>query len=137
MSNKDIEIYLNNRQKEIDGAALYRVLAETEKQPQMAEVYKRLSASEEKHAATWEKKLRRWTQWNNPKKKLVNGLPVPDPNEEILLYQTMLGAWPLGKDDVPAFRKRLQDYIVKATREAMVHTKWTNPNIRHEQALIH
>jgi predicted membrane protein (TIGR00267 family) len=54
---KDIERYFANRQKEIDGAALYRVLAETEKQPQMAEVYKRLSASEEKHAAAWEKKL--------------------------------------------------------------------------------
>jgi len=57
MSNKDIERYINNRQKEIDGAALYRVLAETEKQPQMAEVYNRLAASEEKHAAVWEKKL--------------------------------------------------------------------------------
>jgi VIT1/CCC1 family predicted Fe2+/Mn2+ transporter len=54
---KDIERYLANRQKEIDGAALYLTLAETEKQPQMAEVYKRLSASEEKHAAVWEKKL--------------------------------------------------------------------------------
>ncbi len=57
MSNKDIERYMNNRQKEIDGAALYRVLAETEKQPQMIEVYQRLAQSEEKHAAAWEKKL--------------------------------------------------------------------------------
>ncbi len=54
---KDIERYFANRQKEIDGAALYRALADIEKQPQMAEVYKRLSASEEKHAAGWEKKL--------------------------------------------------------------------------------
>jgi len=57
-NNKDAERYLNNRQKEIDGAALYLTLAETEKQPQMAEVYRRLSASEEKHAALWEKKLK-------------------------------------------------------------------------------
>lgn len=58
MSNQsDIERYLANRQKEIDGAALYRVLAETESQPQMKEVYLKLAASEEKHAATWEKKL--------------------------------------------------------------------------------
>ena len=56
-NKKDIERYFANRQKEIDGAALYRVLADIEKQPQMAEVYKRLSASEEKHAAAWEKKL--------------------------------------------------------------------------------
>ncbi len=58
MSNtEDVRRYFANRQKEIDGAALYRVLAETEKQPQMAEVYGKLAASEEKHAATWDKKL--------------------------------------------------------------------------------
>ena len=38
---------------------------------------------------------------------------------------------------VPGFTKRLQDYMVKATREARVHTKWTrSPGLRHEQALI-
>lgn len=58
MSNaEDVKRYLANRQKEIDGAALYRVLAETEKQPQMAKVYGKLAAAEEKHAAAWEKKL--------------------------------------------------------------------------------
>ena len=56
-NNEEVQRYLANRQKEIDGAALYRVLAETEKQPQMAEVYGKLAASEEKHAAAWEKKL--------------------------------------------------------------------------------
>jgi VIT1/CCC1 family predicted Fe2+/Mn2+ transporter len=54
---EDIKRYFANRQKEIDGAALYNVLADTEKQPQMATVYRKLAASEEKHAATWEKKL--------------------------------------------------------------------------------
>src|SRR5574339_296463 len=55
MSNtEDVKRYFANRQKEIDGAALYRVLAETEKQPQMAEVYAKLAASEEKHAAGWQ-----------------------------------------------------------------------------------
>lgn len=57
MSKQDVERFLNNRQKEIDGAALYRVLAETEKQPQLGQVYKRLAESEEKHAAVWEGKL--------------------------------------------------------------------------------
>ena len=54
-NNKDIQRYFTNRQKEIDGAALYLALAESEKQPQMAELYKRLSASEDKHAAAWER----------------------------------------------------------------------------------
>jgi len=57
-TQEDIQRYLANWQKEIDGAALYLALSQTEKQPQLAEVYRRLSASEEKHAAGWEKKLK-------------------------------------------------------------------------------
>ncbi|HEX9331250.1 MAG TPA: VIT1/CCC1 transporter family protein [Anaerolineales bacterium] len=69
MSNTDdIKRYFQNRQKEIDGAALYSVLAETEKQPQMAEIYRRLSASEEKHAAGWEKKLEEFKVLIPPRK---------------------------------------------------------------------
>lgn len=56
-SNDDITRYLENRQKEIDGAALYRALADSEKQAPLAEVYRKLSASEEKHARGWERKL--------------------------------------------------------------------------------
>ena len=87
--------------------------------------------------ALWEEKLRQWSAWNKPKKKLVNQRAVPDPNEEILLYQTMLGAWPLNRNEAPAFRRRLLAYMVKATREAMVNTKWSRPNVRHERALLH
>ncbi len=58
MSNtEDIKRYAANRQKEIDGAAMYLALAEVEKQQQMSDVYRKLAASEEKHAAVWEKKL--------------------------------------------------------------------------------
>jgi VIT1/CCC1 family predicted Fe2+/Mn2+ transporter len=49
--------YLANLQKETDGAFLYLALADSEKQPKIAELYRRLSASEEKHAAAWEKRL--------------------------------------------------------------------------------
>jgi len=55
--SETIQRYLQNRQKEIEGAALYQALAENEKQPQLAEVYRKLAAAEEKHATAWEKKL--------------------------------------------------------------------------------
>ena len=45
--------YTANLQGEIDGAALYRTLAQTEKNPQLAEVYRRLAAIEEAHAEYW------------------------------------------------------------------------------------
>jgi (1->4)-alpha-D-glucan 1-alpha-D-glucosylmutase len=84
----------------------------------------------------WEKHLARWHEWNRAKKRLVNDTLVPTPNEEILLYQTMIGAWPLQTEEVANFQGRLQHYMIKATREAMVHTKWTVPNEKHEKALI-
>jgi VIT1/CCC1 family predicted Fe2+/Mn2+ transporter len=45
--------YTANLQGEVDSAALYRTLAETEKNPQLAQVYQRLSAIEEAHAEYW------------------------------------------------------------------------------------
>jgi VIT1/CCC1 family predicted Fe2+/Mn2+ transporter len=54
---KDVTRYLANWQKEVDGVALYLALADIEKQPKLAEVYRRMAASEEKHTAFWEKQL--------------------------------------------------------------------------------
>jgi len=84
----------------------------------------------------WAKRLRLWSHWNRPQKRQVNGKLVPDPNEEMLLYQTLIGAWPLVKKEVPAFRKRLKAYMIKAAKEAKVHTSWIDPNADYEQALV-
>ena len=83
----------------------------------------------------WEACLKRWSAWNQSKKRWVNGMAVPDPNEEYFLYQTLIGAWPLFKEEMPEFKARLQAYIIKAAREAKVHTRWIAPNHEHENAL--
>ncbi|MGB8441182.1 MAG: malto-oligosyltrehalose synthase [Candidatus Acidiferrales bacterium] len=83
----------------------------------------------------WRRRLNSWSRWNTKKKKVVNGEPAPDRDEEIFLYETLLGAWPLDAKDMPAFRRRMKQYVIKATREAMVHTRWTRPNVEHERAL--
>src|SRR5512143_1306572 len=57
-TSSDIARYRENWQKEIDGAFQYRALAEAEKDENLAEVYRRLAASEEKHAAVWEVRLK-------------------------------------------------------------------------------
>lgn len=54
---KEINRFRNNWQKEIDGTALYNTLAEIEPKPELADVYRRLAASEIKHAEVWEKRL--------------------------------------------------------------------------------
>ena len=84
----------------------------------------------------WEHLLQRWKSLNQARKISVDGDFAPDPNEEIFLYQTLIGAWPLQSEEIPAFSKRLQDYMVKAAREAMVHTRWVTPNNEYENALI-
>jgi len=83
----------------------------------------------------WEARLARWHSLNQAHRTSIMGRPVPTPNEEILLYQTLLGAWPLENSEVEGFRQRLQDYMIKAIREAMVHTKWNVPNVPHEEAM--
>ncbi|MCA1788973.1 MAG: malto-oligosyltrehalose synthase, partial [Thioalkalivibrio sp.] len=52
----------------------------------------------------------------------------PDPATEYLLYQTLMGAWPIETERVTA-------YLEKAMREAKRHTSWTQPNSEYEQAV--
>ncbi len=84
----------------------------------------------------WESCLKRWSYLNLTKKTPVNGKLVPDRNQEIFLYQTMLGAWPLDPAEIPAFKERLKSYMIKAAREAMVHTRWVSPQVELENGLL-
>jgi vacuolar iron transporter family protein len=58
MNRQDRERYRANLQAEIDGAALYRALAEIEAGGELAQVYARMAESEARHAAVWRTKLR-------------------------------------------------------------------------------
>src|SRR5690606_891839 len=58
VSKDDIKRYRANLKDEVDGAALYRLLAEAEKDPHLQEVYGRLAASEDRHLALWKERLR-------------------------------------------------------------------------------
>ena len=80
--------------------------------------------------------LQRWKGLNQARKIPVDGNLAPDPNEEIFLYQTLIGAWPLQSEEVPAFSKRPQGLYGKAAREAMAHTRWITPDTGYENALI-
>lgn len=87
----------------------------------------------------WEVAIRRWSTANDPLRCMVDEKPVPDRNEEYLLYQTLLGISPSGPMDEASFeifRQRLKDYMLKAAREAKISTSWINPNERYERALM-
>jgi (1->4)-alpha-D-glucan 1-alpha-D-glucosylmutase len=84
----------------------------------------------------WEGHIRNWHAINAPLKELVNGLELPDRNGEYLLYQTLLGAFPFDPAEYPAFVERVKAYIIKASREAKVHTSWERPEEAYETAFL-
>ncbi len=87
----------------------------------------------------WRQALVRWSRANKGRKPIVDGQRVPDRNEEYLLYQSLLGAWPnypMGEKEIDAFRKRIKDYMLKAVREAKVNTSWISPNLPYEEGLL-
>jgi (1->4)-alpha-D-glucan 1-alpha-D-glucosylmutase len=53
---------------------------------------------------------------------------TPDRNTEYLLYQSMVGAWPIELD-------RMLSYMEKSSREAKTFTSWTDPNPKYDEAL--
>src|SRR5437016_2238772 len=52
-------------------------------------------------AQTWRRALPKWRAANRRWKKRVEELEAPDTDEEYLLYQTLLGTWPIGNDGAP------------------------------------
>ena len=77
----------------------------------------------------WERTVTRWRRLNRRHQKAVRGRIVPDSNAELLLYQTLVGAW-------PASAERIKRYMLKAVREAKLRTSWTEPDESYENALL-
>jgi (1->4)-alpha-D-glucan 1-alpha-D-glucosylmutase len=75
---------------------------------------------------------------NADKKSEVNAELAPDRNDEYLFYQTLVGAWPAESctvEEFADFRERISAYMLKAIKEAKVHTSWINPNEPYNQAM--
>ncbi|WP_404361898.1 malto-oligosyltrehalose synthase [Marinobacter sp.] len=86
----------------------------------------------------WQEKVNHWAAINAHYKDQDNGRAWPDKNTEYLLYQTLVGAWPLESLpslDLEAFRARIRDYMLKAVKEAKQHTSWINSNVGYEESL--
>ena len=97
--------------------------------------------------AEWERTVARWRRLNRRHHTVVRGRIVPDPNAELLVYQTLVGIWPAPRPgrratDVPerqwrtAALDRMKQYMTKAVREAKLRTSWTEPDEAYEKALL-
>lgn len=85
----------------------------------------------------WQTLVTRWSRLNRAKKTRTEDRYLPSRNDEYLLYQTLLGVWPLEppQGDWEELRGRVREYMLKAVKEAKVHTSWINPNPEYEEAL--
>ena len=108
-----------------------------------ADVRARLDVLSES-ADEWGQAVLRWAKLNEPHRIEVEGRHVPDRNTEYLLYQTLIGIWPVrtaGRseasttEELGAIRERVQDYMLKAVREAKRRTSWVEPDPDYEAAL--
>ena len=87
----------------------------------------------------WRDAVRRWMQINRTRKREVDGAAAPDSNDEYHFYQTLIGSWPLPEPDATGmteYRARIEAYMIKAVREAKVHTSWTETGVAYEEALL-
>jgi (1->4)-alpha-D-glucan 1-alpha-D-glucosylmutase len=74
--------------------------------------------------ARWAEAVGRWKDLNDRHRS--NG--VPDRNAEYLLYQTLVGAWPIDAERAVA-------YMEKASKEAKTHTSWVDPSSEYDKGL--
>jgi (1->4)-alpha-D-glucan 1-alpha-D-glucosylmutase len=84
----------------------------------------------------WETQVKTWSELNRTYKKDLNGRAIPDANDEYFLYQTLVGAFPFTEDEYPQFVDRIKDYVIKAVREAKVHTAWLRPDSDYEDGFV-
>jgi (1->4)-alpha-D-glucan 1-alpha-D-glucosylmutase len=89
----------------------------------------------------WRRALQRWHAANRRWKRTINDMEAPDNNEEYLLYQTLLGTWPVqtnGEPEpaaTPEYLQRIQGYMAKALHEAKINTSWIQPNEEWDAAM--
>lgn len=89
----------------------------------------------------WHESVFRWHRINQTPRKRVkkNTQAVIARNDEYLLYQTLIGTWPLEKltpQIMATYRQRIENYMLKAVREAKQYSSWDNPNLDYEQAIM-
>jgi (1->4)-alpha-D-glucan 1-alpha-D-glucosylmutase len=86
----------------------------------------------------WDRFLEIAREANASRKVRVGDALAPDAAEEVLFYQTLLGAlpsWPVAESEQESLRARLIAYMQKATKEAKVNNSWTNHRPEYDEAI--
>lgn len=74
-------------------------------------------------------------QWRRLAVPLRDDPATPSAGDELILYQVLLGSWPLDLQDTRDYQQRLWQWQQKALREAKLHSSWSAPNEIYEQGV--
>lgn len=90
-------------------------------------------------APEWMNAVDRWIRLSLPHCRKAAGHPMPAEGDLAILFQTIVGSWPIGltprdAEGCAAFARRITAWQQKALREAKLHTDWTAPNDEYERA---
>ncbi|WP_024506422.1 malto-oligosyltrehalose synthase [Bradyrhizobium sp. ARR65] len=85
-------------------------------------------------ADEWAAIVGRWKVLNAQHLFITGEMRAPSVTAEYMVYQSLLGAWPVTGHD-PTFLERFQAYALKAAREGKQETSWLNPNAAYEAGL--
>jgi (1->4)-alpha-D-glucan 1-alpha-D-glucosylmutase len=90
----------------------------------------------------WARRIARWQLHNRPHRSDAAGRPAPSANDEYLLYQSIVGTWPMHPASLlrsdarrAEYVERLKAYALKAAREAKLETSWTAPDEAYEAGI--
>ncbi|WP_411562846.1 malto-oligosyltrehalose synthase [Pseudomonas shirazensis] len=84
-------------------------------------------------------RVEHWRELAEPLREALNDGPAPSPGDELMLYQTLLGSWPLHLDlndqsALEQYAERIRQWQQKALREAKLRSAWSAPNEAYEAA---
>ncbi len=87
--------------------------------------------------AEWSRQVGLWARTNAASRTLLGETWAPDRNDEYLLYQALIAAWPSGEgaEAAEGVLARTTEYAMKAMREAKTHTSWIQQNASYEQSV--
>jgi (1->4)-alpha-D-glucan 1-alpha-D-glucosylmutase len=92
----------------------------------------------------WARQVQAWSRILRARRGDVEGTAPPDRNDEYLLYQLLLGAWPAeltgvenpDPEQIRSFAERIEGAMVKSIREAKLRSTWASPNTAYEEAML-
>ena len=82
----------------------------------------------------WHREVRAWRRMHHRYLQETDAGPIPDPNTEYYIYQTLVASWE--GHDSRGYRDRLAEHMSKALREAKLATSWTRVDEEYESTVL-